>query len=98
MIESTKHDGAVADPDPSFLSALEGRMVVLEIVAMTSLALALDTTESGNGDQARGIASLIQDTVRQRCLEFGLSDAAQRSANTYADELLSTALHSLYPE
>ncbi|AYD03298.1 hypothetical protein [Neorhizobium sp. NCHU2750] len=98
MIETRKHDGVSTDPESPFLSALEGRMVVLEIVAMTSLALALDTTEGGNGDQARGIAALIQDTVRQRCLEFGLNDAAQRSANAYADELLSTALHSLYPE
>jgi hypothetical protein len=73
-------------------------MIVLEIVAMTSLAMALDTTEGGNGEQARGIAALIQETVRQRSVEFGLSEAAQRSANNYAEELLSTALQSLYPE
>ncbi len=72
-------------------------MVVLEIIAMTSLALALDTSDNGNGDQAHGIAALIQDTVRQRCREFGLNEDAQKTANAYADELLSTALNSLYP-
>lgn len=98
MTESKRYDGATKGSDSAYGQALEGRIVVLEIVAMTSLALALDTTENGNGDQARGIAALILDTVRQRCREFGLSEEVQHSANTYADELLSTALHSLYPE
>lgn len=96
MGETSKRDGVHADglsrPD------LEARIVVLEIVSMTALALALDTSESGNSDQARGIAALIQDTVGQRCREFGLSDSAQKSANAYAEELLSTALVSLYPD
>lgn len=95
MAEIRRHDGASSNGVAR--AELEARMVVLEIIAMTSLALALDTSDSGNGDQARGIAALIQDTVRQRCHEFGLGEEAQRSANAYADELLTTALVSLYP-
>ncbi|SFA91452.1 hypothetical protein SAMN03159496_00885 [Rhizobium sp. NFR07] len=96
MGETSKRDGA--DADGLLRADLEARMVVLEIVSMTALALALDTSENGSPEQARGIAELIQDTVRQRCREVGLSDKDQKSANAYADELLSTALVSLYPD
>lgn len=94
--ETSKRDGA--DADGLLRADLEARMVVLEIVSMTALALALDTSENGSSDQAKGIAALIQDTVRQRCREVGLSEKSQHSANAYADELLSTALISLYPD
>ncbi|RWX76616.1 hypothetical protein EPK99_13080 [Neorhizobium lilium] len=77
---------------------LEARVVVLEIVSMTALALALDTSETADAEHARGIASLILDTVRQRCHEVGMDEPARLSACSYADELLSTALVSLYPE
>lgn len=77
---------------------LEARMVVLEIVSMTSLALALDTSDNGNAEQARGIMSLIVETVQQRCSEMGLSSTASQSAERYAQQLLSTALLSLYPD
>ncbi|TNM66533.1 hypothetical protein [Aliirhizobium smilacinae] len=96
MIETRTKDGA--DPDRSTDADLEARIVVLEIVAMTALALTLDTSDNGNADQARGIAALIQDTVRQRSREVGLTKAAQETADTYAEELLSTALVSLYPD
>jgi hypothetical protein len=93
---TNKHDGVDAEDLPR--ASIEARLVVLEIIAMTSLALALDTSEDGSSDQARGLASLILGTVKERGREFGLSDQAQRSAEIYADELLSTALLSLYPE
>jgi hypothetical protein len=95
VAETQRRDGA--STGGMTRTELEARMVVLEIIAMTSLALALDTSDNGNSEQARGIASLIQDTVRHRCREFGLGEDAQRSADAYADELLSTALLSLYP-
>lgn len=76
---------------------LEARMVVLEIVSMTGLALALDTSENGNAEQARGIMELIVETVQQRCSEMGLSAEASHSAERYAQQMLSTALLSLYP-
>ena len=96
MIETRAKDGA--DPDGVTNTDLEARIVVLEIVAMTALALTLDTSDNGNSDQARGIAALIQDTVRQRSREVGLTKDAQETADTYAEELLATALTSLYPE
>ncbi len=96
MIETRAKDGA--DPDGVANPDLEARIVVLEIVAMTALALTLDTSDNGNSDQARGIAALIQDTVRQRSREVGLSRAGQEKADVYAEELLSTALTSLYPD
>ncbi|MBD8665119.1 MULTISPECIES: hypothetical protein [unclassified Rhizobium] len=76
---------------------LEARMTVLEIVSITSLAMALDTSENANVDHAKGIASLILDTVHHRCRELGMTDEGSQSAHRYADELLSTALLSLYP-
>lgn len=77
---------------------LESRVVVLEIVSMTALALALDTSDNADVDQARGIGTLILDAVKQRCSEMGMTEDANSSAVAYADELLSTALTSLYPQ
>jgi len=79
-------------------SDLEGRVVVLEIISMTALALAMDTSENADVEHARGITTLILETVRQRCQEMQMSEQAQLSACSYADELLSTALLSLYPQ
>ncbi len=76
---------------------LEARVVVLEIVSMTALALAMDTSEQADVEHARGIAELILDTVRQRCDEVAMAPDARLSACAYAEELLSTALQSLYP-
>ena len=95
MAQARRRDGE--NSDGAVRPDLEARLVVLEIIAMTSLALALDTSENGSVEQARGVAGLIQETVRQRSREFGLSAEGQRAANSYADELLSTALFSLYP-
>jgi hypothetical protein len=77
---------------------LESRVVVLEIVSMTALALAMDTSDNADVEHARGITQLIMETVHQRCTELKMPDDARLSACSYADELLSTALHSLYPE
>jgi len=77
---------------------LEGRVVVLEIISMTALALAMDTSENADVEHARGITTLILEAVRQRCQEMQMPEQAQLSACSYADELLSTALLSLYPE
>jgi hypothetical protein len=83
--------------ESAFRSDLEARFVVLEIISMTSLALALDTSENADIEHARGITSLVRETIRQRCRELNMSEAGQRSAAGYADELLATALSSLYP-
>ncbi|MDE1160059.1 MAG: hypothetical protein PW791_17640 [Neorhizobium sp.] len=95
MSQTSPHDGQ-RQPKAQTRD-LEARTVVLEIIAMTALALALDTSEDGDPEHARGIATLINETVKHRCIEVGLSDQAQRQASDYADELLSTALLSLFP-
>lgn len=95
MNKSKPRDG---DRPAIGLAELEARVVVLEIVSMTSLALALDTSENSDVEHARGIASLILETVKQRCNEMDITGEAQLSACSYADELLSTALVSLYPK
>ncbi|WP_037079934.1 hypothetical protein [Neorhizobium vignae] len=84
-------------PDEATATDLEARMVVLEIVSMTALALAMDTSENADVEHARGISNLILETVRQRCHEMNMHDDARLTACAYADELLSTALLSLYP-
>ncbi|WP_117192944.1 hypothetical protein [Rhizobium terrae] len=76
---------------------IEARVVVLEIVSMTALALAMDMSENADVEDAKGIATLILETVRHRCDEMGMEEEARLSACSYADELLSTALLSLYP-
>jgi hypothetical protein len=86
-----EHREAVAIAD------LEARVVVLEIVSMTALALAMDTSDDADVEYARGITNLIMETVRQRCEEMSMPSDARLTACSYADELLSTALLSLYP-
>ena len=78
-------------------SDLEARIVVLEIVSMTALAMALDTSDDADPEHARGVSNLMMETIRHRCDEMGLGDNATLSACSYADGLLSTALRSLYP-
>ncbi len=56
------------------------RVVVLEIVSMTALALAMDTSENADVEHARGITALILETVRQRCQEMQMSQEAQLSS------------------
>jgi hypothetical protein len=77
---------------------LEARVIVLEIVSMTALALALDTSENADAEHAHSIAGLILETVKRRCNEVGMDEQSRLSACSYADELLSTALVSLFPQ
>lgn len=85
---------AVDDPSHDALAALEARMVVLEIVTMSALAMALDTSDPV---QASSLADLILDTIDQRCGELRLSQESRNTAANYARALLATALASLYP-
>ena len=95
MSQSKPRDG---QPSSQAVSDLEGRVVVLEIISMTALALAMDTSDNADVEHAKGISTLILETVRQRCQEMRMTDEAQLSACSYADELLSTAIMSLYPQ
>lgn len=93
MPESLNSNPAYTDA----LRDLESRMVALEIISMSALALAMDTSENADTDKAEVIANLILETVGQRCDELHLPAASRRSATCYAERLLGTALQSLYP-
>jgi hypothetical protein len=80
------------------LSDIQGRMLVLEVVAMTSLALVLDTSGEDSGDMGRSVLHLIREAVDNKCGEMGLSDDASETAQTYAEELLGTAMAALFPQ
>jgi len=80
------------------LAEIEGRMLVLEVVAMTSLAMVLDTSDPENADIGRGVLYLIREAVENKCLELELSEDAASTARDYVDELLNTAMNSLFPE
>ncbi|MDR7143709.1 hypothetical protein [Rhizobium sp. BE258] len=91
-----KKDSAKATS--SNLSDIEGRMLVLEIVAMTSLAMVLDTSDPENAKIGRGVLYLIREAVEKKCEEMNLSEEATDTAQVYVEELLQTAMHSLFPE
>ena len=82
----------------SSLSDIEGRMLVLEVVAMTSLAMVLDTDDPENAKIGRGVLYLMREAVENKCSEMKLSPDATTTAQTYVEELLQTAMHSLFPE
>lgn len=77
---------------------LEARMVVLEIVAMTSLAMVLGTSDDTDPTRGPDMLRLIRETVSLRCAELDLSSGAAIVADRYADELVSTTLQSIYPQ
>lgn len=79
------------------LSEIEGRMLVLEVVAMTSLALALDTSDAEGAQMGRNVLHLIRQAVDNKCTEMELSDEAAEMAEQYANELVQTAMASLFP-
>jgi hypothetical protein len=80
------------------LSDMEGRMLVLEVVAMTSLALVLDTSGEDDGTAiGRSVLEMIRQAVDNKCGEMGLSEEASSTAQSYAEELLGTATAALFP-
>ncbi|MFD1744560.1 hypothetical protein ACFSE1_03715 [Rhizobium helianthi] len=85
-----------SDPLDERLTALEARIVVLEIVSMSALAMALDTSENADTQAAQGMAGLIVETVDQRCTELGVSSITRNAARDYAQHLLGVAMESLY--
>ncbi|SIR07393.1 hypothetical protein SAMN05880590_111129 [Rhizobium sp. RU35A] len=93
MAQSTIRDM----PTYEAITALEARLVVLEIVTMSALAMVMDTSETADREQANSLMQLILQTVDHRCDELGLSQQCQKSAQDYARSLLGTALSSLYP-
>ncbi|MDM9619426.1 hypothetical protein [Rhizobium sp. S96] len=81
---------------PTNIAELEGRLVVLEIVAMTSLALVIGVCDEGNANLGRNVLYLIRDAVANKCEELALSNTATSAATTYVEELLQAAAGSLF--
>jgi hypothetical protein len=73
-------------------------MLVLEVLAMTSLALILDTSDQENAKIGRGVLYLIREAVDNRCEELSLSDDVTASAQQYVEQLVQTAMATLFPE
>lgn len=84
------------DPLEERLATLEARLVVLEIVSMSALAMALDTSDNADTEAAQGMAALIVETVDQRCEELGVTQNTRNTARDYAQKLLGIAMESLY--
>jgi predicted DNA-binding protein len=95
-MQFAKHDGDQTRHQA--LSEIEGRMLVLEVVAMTSLALVLDTSDPDNAKIGRGVLYLIREAVENKCEEMDFSDEATSSAQQYVEELLHTAMATLFPD
>ncbi len=85
------------DDRPTTTTDLESRLVALEIISMSALALALDTDEA-SASHAGAVSRLIVETVEKRCHELGMDSQAQKAASGYAERLLGTAITSLYPQ
>jgi hypothetical protein len=43
------------------------------------------------------VLHMIRDAVDNKCTEMGLSDEASTTAQSYAEELLGTAMTALFP-
>lgn len=89
-----KRDGEPSGPSSAIpsMGAIEGRITVLEVVAMTSLALLL---KGGDKHTANEVLSLIREAMRRKCddIHLGVSDSA--SAISYAQELMDATFDSV---
>lgn len=75
---------------------IEGRMLVLEVMAMSSLGLYLaNAVNDPDMGKARAMLDYIRQMVSSRCAEVGVDPDAAYEAGHYADDLLSQALENL---
>jgi hypothetical protein len=79
------------------LDQMIGKMAVLEIVSMTSLALALEAACSEKNNAGKDVLNMMRVAVDQKCEEMVLSPRATEAAHSYVEELAITAIYSLYP-
>jgi hypothetical protein len=71
------------------MGAIEGRIVVLEVLASTSLHLLL---KAGDKHQAHQTLALIRRAMRAKCEDIQLTDDDARSAIAYAQELMDATM------
>lgn len=83
--------GSPANAIPS-MGGIEGRITVLEVVAMTSLTLLLRT---GDKHAAQQVLSLIRRAMREKCNDMHLDKADAASAIVYAQDLLDVTLEHI---
>jgi hypothetical protein len=73
------------------------KLAVLEIVSMTSLALALEAAHSEKNNAGKDVLNMTRVSVDQKCEEMVLSPRATKAAHSYVEELVITAIYSLHP-
>ena len=91
---NAKRDGDASGPSSAIpsMGVIEGRITVLEVVAMTSLELLL---KAGDKRTARHVLSVIRKAMRAKCIEIQLSSADAASAISYAQELLDATFDNI---
>ncbi|MDP9813144.1 hypothetical protein J2W42_006015 [Rhizobium tibeticum] len=74
------------------MGEIEGRITVLEVVAMTSLSLLV---KAGDKHAAQQALSTIRRAMRLKCEEIKLSPADADSAIAYAQELFDATFENM---
>ena len=74
------------------MGEIEGRITVLEVVAMTSLGLLL---KAGDKHAAQHVLSRVRRAMRSKCHEIKLSPDDAESAIAYAQELIEATLENI---
>lgn len=91
---NAKRDGDVSGASSAIpsMGAIEGRITVLEVVAMTSLELLLKV---GDKHAAHHVLSVIRKAMRAKCIEIQLGPADADSAISYAQELVDATFDNI---
>lgn len=77
------------------MGEIEGRMTVLEVVAMTSLRLLI---KDGDKHAAQQALSVIRRAMRSKCEDIKLSSSDANSAIAYAQELFEATFDNMNRE
>jgi len=94
MMFNAKRDGDVdgaCNAIPS-MGVIEGRITVLEVIAMTSLGMVL---KDGDKHMAQHVLSVIRRAMREKCEDMKLREEDSGSAIAYAQELICASLGNL---
>jgi hypothetical protein len=74
------------------MGVIEGRITVLEVIAMTSLGMVL---KDGDKHMAQHVLSVIRRAMREKCEDMRLSEEDSQSAIAYAQELICASFENL---
>jgi len=88
------HDGAGPGADVAIpsMGLIEGRITVLEVIAVTCLRLVMH-----NGDRAANshIAALVERAMREKCTDIKLSMNDKSAALDYARDLIQVTIDNV---